>query len=273
MKQNILFINIFIVINAILIYGQTVERSEQIRREIRQQERVNQDFKILRDTKVGSIELPIYKLSKADKLLIAPDAALKSAYAEFLRLPDTEITKILNVSCFEIGDVKLSNGCKSGIPGYGSFYSFNHKRHLSWESSNIHLDKDQFVTTGFSTLGIIVSLGEVEIEKLSLQSDGVKFLADFVPAEIKSEAEKQVEKIKNGIKAGSYVYKQAEKVKESTVYAMRSVAYRSKVRAASFNARKDIIVTFKVIRREENGNVVLIWRQLQTKDASELREK
>jgi hypothetical protein len=261
MKRIILFINIFLIVNTILIYGQFERRQ------------TNEDFNRTKVIEVEPINLPVFKLSKEDQQLIAPAEADKSRYADFLRLPDTEITKILNASCLEIGDVELSAGCKSGIPGYGRFYSFNHKRHLPSKLSNIQLVKGWFAATGFLTQGIIVSLGEVDIREISLQSEGVKFLAAFVPAETSSGAEKQAEKIKSGIEAFSFVYKQAEKVKENTVYAIRSISYRSKIKTASFDKRTDIIVIFKVLSREKDGSVVIIWRRLQSKDAPKIVEK
>ncbi len=273
MKRVILFVFFIWTVNIILIFGQSDPQREQIRRENRDRQQTIEDFDRIKNAAIEPINLSVFRLSKKDLQLIAPHETDKSQYADFLRLPDTEITKILNVSCFGVGDIELSAGCKSGIPGYGKFYSFNHKRHLPSKLSNIQLVKDWFAATGFLTQGLIVSLGEIDIRDVSLHSQGVRFLSAFVPAETSTGAEKQAEKIKIGIEAENYIYKQAEKIKENNVYAMRSISYRSKIKTASFDKRTDIIVVFKVIRIEKDGSVVLIWRKLQSKDAPKIVEE
>lgn len=160
MKQ-ILFL--IILLNSFVV-GQTIQQSEQIRQEIRDRDRKEKIFKRLKNVQIeeiGEIDLSSFKLSKKDKQMIEPSKTDVALYSSSLRLPETKIIKIINVSCMEYGVVELGEACKSGILGFGNYYSFRQKQHLFPTLSDIRLYKDWVVSSGFLTQGIIVSLGKI----------------------------------------------------------------------------------------------------------------
>lgn len=214
------------------------------------------------------------KLSKEDREIITPSDTDKNKYRQILDLPKTRMIKLLDSQCFRIVEndkpVELSKECKTAIPGFGAFYSFRAEQHSYRAYSDIQFFKDWFISSGLLTQGIIVSLGETDFEKVSLSSNGVKFLTEFIPAETAVEADKQKSTIENGIEKGKFYYNRAVEVKENGVYAMRSVAYRSKIKMGD-DKRKDVIIVFKVIRKSPDGNITLIWRELQNKEAPEIK--
>lgn len=258
---------------SISVYSQSDQQREQVLRDMRERQKQNERFDRLRGSEFPEIDASFFKLSNEAEQFIAPSDEEKAKYKDFLRLSDTEIVKIFNPQCHQIGDVELGENCKFGIPGFGNYYSFRHRQHFFPALTDVQLYKNWFVLTGFLTQGIIVSLGEIDLEKISLQSDGVKFLTDFTPAENPQEADKQAANIENGIENGKYVHNRAAKVEENTAYAMRTIAYRSNIKTSSIDKREDTIVIFKVINQDEDGNVTIIWRKLLSKKAPKLKIK
>lgn len=217
--------------------------------------------------------LALTKLSKEDKKLVSPDESDKTEYRSFLKLPDTSIIKLLNASCTQIGIVELPLACASGIPGFGSYYSFRTARHLYPGLSDIRLEGNKFVVQGFLAQGIIVPLEKTEIENVTLTTEGMRYLAGFVPAETASEAEKQALGFQKGLQTGNHTYYREANVVLNAVYGMRTIAYRSKAKTVSLDSRRDITIAFKVIRKDENGNVILVWRKLRDEAAPRLRSE
>jgi len=242
---------------------------ERLPADAREHERRQKEFENLRGIEVEKINLSFFKLSRDDKQLIAPSDADKREHTKVLRLPDSGIVKLLDISCQKVGAVKLDDACNNSIPGFGSYYSFRNERHLFPLMSDIQLFKGWFVSAGFLTQGIIVSLGETDFEKISLASTGVNFLSQFLPADTADGADKQRRLIEEGIVKDGFKYNRAIPVKENSIYAMRSIAYRSK--AKTLDKRDDTIVVFKVIRKDSKGNVTLIWRKLKSITAPEIK--
>ncbi|HEX8264396.1 MAG TPA: hypothetical protein VF596_03155 [Pyrinomonadaceae bacterium] len=269
MNRVILFSHLFFILFSLSIFGQSDQQREQIRREVFEQRQHKRKLDNLKGVEVEGINLSFFKLSNEDKQLTAPSEEDKKKIADFSRLSNVEIVKLLNISCLKAGQVKLDNACKNSIPGFGSYYSFRDRRYLYPSMSDLQLSKDWFVTAGFLTQGIIVSLGEVDFENISLISPGVNFLNQFTPAESPDEADKQRKQIEDGIKKDEFSYNRIAQVKVNNVYAMRSIAYRSK--AKTLDKREDTILVFKVISRDIEGNVTLIWRKLKSKTAPKIK--
>ena len=152
--------------------------------------------------------------------------------------------------------------------------------------SDLRLDKENVVSDGFFWHGILVYLGNVDLENLTTESDGIKYLSQFVPAARHSDAMKQLEEIVTGIDSSGYNYSNKARFELNSTHALRSIAYNSnrkpKVkrkddkmfsfddkRFASLKADKtiDIIIVFQVIRVEENGGITIVWKEISRQKA------
>ena len=103
------------------------------------------------------------------------------------------------------------------------------------------------------------------------------------------EAKKQYAGIVNGIESDNFKYSNSVKVQENTSYALRLAAYKSdrepkierksgkvkskdNFRYLSLKADKriDLTVAFRVVRKEENGGITILWKEISRRNAPKL---
>ncbi len=203
-----------------------------------------------------------------------------SKFSSFLQQPKTGLIKLFSdLGCEEDASIiHASEQCLKYIPN-SAFYSFREREHSNEYLSDLRIEKDNFVTDGVLSQGILVSLGDVSLENLTLNSNGMKFLSDFAPASSSKDALKQNSEFIKGVKANEFVYKKSLPVLENKNYAMRVVAYQGKYwqvfRGVNYDAlagddRADLIIVFRVVRKSGDGEVTLLWRELQRKEAPKI---
>ena len=228
--------------------------------------------------------VPLYrKPSKKELKLIAPDENLAAKYAEFLRQPDTGLIKLINdKGCSENTKIVVATeDClKYTMPGAGSSYSFRVESYRLPRLSDITLTDSSFQAEGILLHGIFVNIGDVPVEKVSLQTAGMKFLADFAPETDFDKAKDIDAQLSVGIKKDNFIYRRALFAVENTTFALRSVAYGGKsfraLRGVTYNEfdfdkRRDVIVVFRIVQKDAAGNVTILWKQLQRKDSPIIR--
>jgi hypothetical protein len=59
--------------------------------------------------------------------------------------------------------------------------------------------------------------------------------------------------IGQGVHSGDWVYKSRETAEAGHTYALRSVNYET----------SDVLVAFRVVRKDEDGSMVLLWKLLK----------
>ena len=86
--------------------------------------------------------------------------------------------------------------------------------------------------------------------------------------------------VSKGIISDGFLYRRGLYVAENATFALRSVAYSGKYYRAvknltynefDYDKRKDVIIVFRIVERDEAGNVTILWKQLQEKDAPEVK--
>lgn len=226
--------------------------------------------------------LPFKKrVSREQKQLLAPDIADLQRYEVFLRQPNTGLIKLFpDLGCEEnAAIVRADETCLKAIPMSG-FYSFREKEYTSSHLSDIRLKNDVLITDGLLTQGILVALGDVGLETVSLSSGGMKFLNEFVPETRGAEALKQTRQIIKGINTDDHFYRKALFASENVTYALRLIAYRGSFfqtfRGLPFDLlagdeRDDLTVAFRVVRKNKAGNITILWKELARKDAPKIK--
>jgi hypothetical protein len=102
--------------------------------------------------------------------------------------------------------------------------------------------------------GFIVTIGDVPLEKVTLEHDRVKFLATYNPPLTLPEARAEQRRALDGTRwKGWYGYKQYAPVNVNYTYALRSIHFD----------RSDVLVAFRVVRKEIDGSVVILWKTLK----------
>lgn len=211
------------------------------------------------------------------KKKLQPASADLAKYANFLSQPKTGIFRLFpDLGCEENPNiVKADKKCLEKIPE-SSFYSFREKEHTAEYLSDIRLKNNHFITDGILTNGFLVNLGDVELEKVSLSTDALTFMKNYSAQAESAEAQKQFVQMSRGIRSGKFLYRKVFPVTENTVYALRVIAFRGSLyrtfRGYRYNLlqgdkRIDMTVAFRVVGKNEDGSVTLLWKELDRRDA------
>jgi hypothetical protein len=223
---------------------------------------------------------PIYRGPTKEELkAVEPRRELLESYAEFLRQPDTGLTKLISdKGCSpDAKVVSASEDClKYSMPGGGSSFSFRTETYSLPRLADVTFTENSFQASGILVLGVFVKLGDVPIADVDLQTRGLKYLLDLQPDAGYSRAKAFSEQITNGVSVDGFLYRRGLYAVDNTTYALRSVAYSGKYfRAAAgvtynefdFDKRKDVVVIFRIVDRDTEGNVTILWKKLLEKDS------
>jgi hypothetical protein len=174
------------------------------------------------------------------------------------------------------------------VRGNGSNFSFRLNDYVATSLADLTINGRSIYSAGVLSQGIMVGLGDVQIDDVSLSSQGVKYLFDFVPAKTLTEAEAQMNPFDSGLTVGDYLYSRAFKPEQNRTFALRVVAYRAIWEPSStdskgsftfvgsndpfyYDERKDIIVVFRIVKIELDGSITFIWRELNRIDSPKLK--
>lgn len=207
-----------------------------------------------------------------EKKLVEPDVADLVAFRDVLSKPGYRIVKLLDSKCKTGTDprvVNIADGCLRTIPGDGADFSFRRRDYSIAETADLKIKNGKFVAGSVFIQGLMVSLETLEIEKIDLHSEGANYLASFEPATDCDGAKAQTAEINGGIINGRSLISAMTEIKPNQTYVLRSIAYRVNLQVE--DKRRDIIVAFKVVRQDEEGNVTLIWKELQNKESPKLK--
>lgn len=186
------------------------------------------------------------QLKEREAVLLAPSKEDRETYAAFLARADTGLVRLLPRGRW---DDKLS------FRGGGAYYSFANLTHEYGRASDVELQQEHLMV-GFAgaDFGFMVSLGEAPLEGVSEETEAVRFMASFrTPA---AEAEARAAKRHfdgEGHRDGPWTYRRRLPAVAGQTYALRSINYRE----------SDVLVAFRVVRKDSDGSVVLLWKLLK----------
>jgi hypothetical protein len=197
-----------------------------------------------REKAAAEIESLREQIKAREAILLAPSNEDRQAYAEFLAQSGTGLIRLLPR---EKWDSKLSTR------GGGAYYSFTRLTHEYGYGSDISLEQDYF-QVGFAgaNFGFMVNLGVVPLETVTAETDGVRFMSAFQTPSAEPEARKAYRQFGGGQKAGQWVYMNRLPVSVNSTYVVRSINYDA----------SDVLVAFRVVRKDSDGSVVLLWKMV-----------
>jgi hypothetical protein len=227
---------------------------------------------------------PLYrKPNKKELQIVSPSETDLQKYADFLEQPKTGIFRLVpDQGCpQDTRIVDASEDClKYKLPGSGSAFSFRRKSYQYWRLSDLIYSGGKFLSVGLFQQGIISELGDVELEKVSIETAGLKFINNYVPLVKLNEVKNDWLKFKKGVTADNFKYSNNVQATVNSTYVFRTVAYRGNyyrsLRGITYNEfdfdeRKDVTVAFRVIKREEDGSLIILWKELSRKDSPKFR--
>ena len=223
------------------------------------------------------------KPTEKELMAIAPQSGIGNRYHDFLAKENTGIFRLVaDHNCSENTKViSVSDDClKYTMPGSGNSYSFRVGTYRVRDLADLTYADNRLLISGMMMQGILVGLGDVPVEDVSLQSKGLKYLTDFQPVTDFENARAVDGKIVTGVEQDGFYYRRSLPAKENETYALRAIAYRGKlfrsVRGIPYNEfdfdkRRDVIVAFRIVFRDADDSLTIVWKQLSSADAPKLR--
>jgi hypothetical protein len=215
--------------------------------------------------------------SSEQKLRLSPAPDLLAKYADLLRRSNARLVKLFpDLGCVDPRVVRTDEPCRNFIP-YSSFYSFRKGNYADRWLSDVGLKNDLFFTDGLLSNGIIVSLGDIPFESVTTSTDGMQFLTEYEPASLLTEIVAKGRQLDAGLNSKGRAYGWTASALENVTYGLRVVAYRGRISQPAGRGyyydqlggdkRIDIVAVFRAVRKDADGTVTLLWRELQRKDS------
>ena len=215
-----------------------------------------------RDDLIKQIETKRAELSSLEKRFLAPSELDRAAYSEFLKHPNTGLIRLLPREVYD--DVVLKQNLRSlTMRGGGAYYSFSGLTHEYGLGSDIELSSDYLSVGGFggASYGMLRKLGDLPLEEITLNHPSVRFMAAYNPPGEMPKA--RVEQRRFGDREftiDNERYQRITPVEVSTSYLLRSINY-------DFS---DVLVAFRVVRKDSDGSVIIAWKLLKNYPKPEL---
>lgn len=185
------------------------------------------------------------QLKQKELEFLSPSAEDRVQFAEFLLQRDSGLARLLPREKYRE---------KLNVREGGAYYSFTKLSNSYDRDPQIGLEQET-LSTGFAgaDFGFLVSLGDIPLETVGLDHDGVQYLAAFVPPTIEPEARIQQRNAGIGFEVGRNRYKSRLPLMIGGTYILRSISYE----------RFDVLVAFRVVRQDTDGSVILLWKKLR----------
>ena len=213
-----------------------------------------------RDAVLKEIETKRLELSILEEKFLAPPEDDRVTYAEFLKQPNAGIIRLLPREKFE-SEVYKKNQHTLTVPGGGAYFSFTHLTHEYGSGTQLGLEQN-YLSSSFAgaDYGIISNLGDVPLEGLSLEYPTVKFMASYEAAREEPRARSEYMRFSNGLSIDGLNYKTRLLAVVNNSYALRGIHYSD----------SDVLVVFRIVRKDEDGSLILLWKLLKKYPKPEL---
>jgi hypothetical protein len=142
---------------------------------------------------------------------------------------------------------------KLSIQGGGSYYSFTTKSHDYQKIPEISLEQNNLkVGFGGANYGLIADLGETPLTAIGKETGEVNFLINYKPPTDEPEVRAEQRRTWN-YEVDGFLYKS---------HMPAVVGHSYVLRAISFDAA-DVLVAFKIHRKDADGSLIIFWKAIQ----------
>jgi hypothetical protein len=206
-----------------------------------------------RDDILKQIEAKRAELSALEELFLSPSEEDRAAHADFLRLPDTGLIRILSREMYESETYK-DNKKTIVIRGGGAYYSFTGRTHEYSSTTDIGLERGE-LRAGFAgaNYGMLTSLGDVLLENVSLETPAAQALASHNPATEEPQARVEQRRASDGATIEGTTYRNRLTLKVNSTYLVRSINYDA----------SDALAAFRVVRIDNDNSAIILWKLLK----------
>jgi hypothetical protein len=185
------------------------------------------------------------RMKAVEKQFLSPAPEDRAAFKSFLQQPGSGIIRLLPRERFE-GRLSMRGG--------GAYYSFTRLTHEYGRGSDLELLQGK-LSVGFAgaDFGLLALLGDVSLDDLTLEHPAVEYLLNFETPTKESEARTQARQVDIGLTVNEITYQSHVPARPDTTYILRSINYEG----------GDILVAFRVVRRDVDGSLVIVWKTLK----------
>ena len=222
------------------------------------------------------------KMTDEFRQSMEPDADDLRANGSVLNTPGTGIVKLLSSEdCKVLGDEGKLKKClqrNANVRSFANAFSFRERKRAEVRKADLILKDGYFITGRHSVQTIMISLDDVTLEGVSLDSPGVGYLVSYKPEGNLKKMDADYELFKTGVTVASfatgkevrYSYGKIAKVEEGKTYVVRSIAYRPEGNAP-LDKDQDVIFAFRVVDRDKNKNATIVWKELKRGPGLEMK--
>jgi hypothetical protein len=207
-----------------------------------------------RNDLLRQIETKRTELSALETKFLAPSDEDRAVYTEFLRQPDTGLFRLLPREIYESDTYKSNRKKTLTIRGGGSYYSFTRLSHEYDYGTDIGLEQG-YLKVGFAgaDYGMLAKLSDVPLEDLTTEHPSVLFLSTYEAVTEEPQARLEQRRFGTGTTIDGLLYKERLPVEVGATYILRSINYSD----------SDVLVAFRVIRKDTDGSIVIAWKLLK----------
>jgi hypothetical protein len=200
------------------------------------------------------------ELVALERQILAPSETDRASFAEFLRQPNTGLIRLMPRELYD-SEAYKDNKKTITMRGGGAYYSFSRHKHEYGYGSDIELDHG-FLSVGFAgaDYGMLVKAGDVPIEEITFERPVLRFLSEYVVPNAETGARSEGRKFSEGTLVDGINYKRRLAVEMNTTYLLRSINY----------GESDVLVALRVVRKDTDGSVIIVWKLLKKYSAPEL---
>ncbi|MGB7067935.1 MAG: hypothetical protein WBD22_00385 [Pyrinomonadaceae bacterium] len=147
------------------------------------------------------------------------------------------------------------------MKGGGAYYSFLRKTHEYGYGSDLQLGNSEF-SVGFAggDYGFLIDLGDVSLASVDEAHPMIQFMVDYTPPNDLPTIRIEQRKF-DSFDAGGFRYERSVRAYVGHTYAVRSISF----------SRSDVLVAFKVHRRDIDGSMIVFWKLLKEFPKTEIR--
>jgi hypothetical protein len=236
-----------------------------------------------REIALRKIEVLYRKSTNAELKILSVDLTLVEQYKGLLKNRRTGLIRLMpDLGCSKNDKLIVSSDycTKYSMPGSGSTYSFRVTDYRIQRLGDLVLRDNHIYADGMFIQAAMANLGDKAIESLTLESEGIKELVAFKPDNEIGLVAKQVARLKKGFLVSNTFFANNLDVEKNSTYILRSIAFNTKHFVASHNItynefdydkRRDIMIVFRIIEKNADGSIVLLWKELRNEKAPKLK--